>query len=77
MGEDSIQGFNKITKGIVATRYSKKLQLCGIGEIGEIFMRSYHLSRGYKGKEEETAEKFVVNPLTNEKEDRMYRYNKI
>jgi L-2-aminoadipate reductase len=66
MGVDSIQG-------LIVTRYSKKFQLCGVGEIGEIYMRSHHLSYGYKGKEEETAEKFVLNPLQNDKEDRMYR----
>eukprot|EP01080_Neovahlkampfia_damariscottae_P011100 gene11100-3807_t len=58
---------------VVATRFSSKFQLAGVGEMGEIYMRSPHLSLGYKGKKKETEEKFIVNPLTNEPHDKMYR----
>jgi L-2-aminoadipate reductase len=58
---------------VVATRFSSKFQLAGVGEMGEIYMRSPHLSLGYKGKKEESDEKFIVNPLTGDKKDKMYR----
>ena len=38
--------------------------LAGIGEIGEIAMRSPHLARGYLGNAALTAERFQVNPFT-------------
>jgi L-aminoadipate-semialdehyde dehydrogenase len=36
-------------------------QLCGIGEVGELFVRSSGLSEGYLGLPEASAEKFVKN----------------
>jgi len=48
-------------------------QLSGIGELGEIFVRSPHLARGYLGDEELTAERFIHNPFTNLSADRLYR----
>ncbi|HET9228928.1 MAG TPA: amino acid adenylation domain-containing protein, partial [Thermoanaerobaculia bacterium] len=47
--------------------------LAGIGEIGEIAVRSPHLARGYLGNEELTAERFQVNPWSGEAGDRIYR----
>ncbi len=44
----------------------------GIGEIGEIAVRSPHLSRGYLGDAASTALKFVTNPATGEAGDRLY-----
>jgi L-aminoadipate-semialdehyde dehydrogenase len=45
----------------------------GVGELGEIFVRSPHMSAGYLGLPEATAKKFMVNPSTGEEWDRMYR----
>eukprot|EP01135_Chromosphaera_perkinsii_P008712 Nk52_evm45s1444 gene=Nk52_evmTU45s1444 len=41
----------------------EKFHMCGIGELGEIFVRSPHLSKGYLGLPEETAKKFLANPF--------------
>ena len=38
-------------------------KLCGVGEIGEIYVRSLGLAEGYLRKEEDTKKKFVVNFL--------------
>lgn len=39
-------------------------QLAGVGEVGEIHVRSPHLARGYLGPTELTAERFRENPFT-------------
>jgi amino acid adenylation domain-containing protein len=45
----------------------------GIGEVGEIAVRSPHLARGYLDDEAGTREKFVANPATGQSGDRLYR----
>ncbi|HEY6324424.1 MAG TPA: amino acid adenylation domain-containing protein, partial [Thermoanaerobaculia bacterium] len=48
-------------------------QLAGVGEVGEVAVRSPHLARGYLGDPQATAEKFQVNPFTGRPGDRLYR----
>ena len=48
-------------------------QMAGIGELGEIWVRSPHLARGYLEDPERTAERFHVNPFTDDPSDRLYR----
>ncbi|KAB8318928.1 amino acid adenylation domain-containing protein [Tolypothrix campylonemoides VB511288] len=52
---------------------SPKLQLAGIGEVGEIYVRTPYLASGYVGSDELTQERFIINPLTNITEDRLYK----
>ncbi len=52
---------------------NKSQELAGIGELGEVFVRSPHLAEGYLGDEERTAQMFIVNPFTKDPEDRIYR----
>ncbi|HYG63482.1 MAG TPA: amino acid adenylation domain-containing protein, partial [Thermoanaerobaculia bacterium] len=47
--------------------------LAGVGEVGEIWVRSPHLAKGYLGDEALTAERFRVNPFTGRPGDRVYR----
>jgi len=50
--------------------------LAGIGELGEIAVRSPHFARGYLGSEELTAERFQGNPFAPfpaDPADRIYR----
>ncbi|HKH47429.1 MAG TPA: amino acid adenylation domain-containing protein, partial [Thermoanaerobaculia bacterium] len=47
--------------------------LAGLGELGEIAVRSPHLAGGYLGNAELTAQRFQVNPFTGEPADRIYR----
>jgi amino acid adenylation domain-containing protein len=47
--------------------------LAGIGELGEIAVRTPYLSRGYLNDAELTASRFVVNPWTGDESDRLYR----
>ncbi|HEY0738799.1 MAG TPA: amino acid adenylation domain-containing protein [Herpetosiphonaceae bacterium] len=48
-------------------------QLAGVGELGEIFVRSPYLAQGYGGDQGHTGERFLLNPLTGRAEDRVYR----
>jgi amino acid adenylation domain-containing protein len=48
-------------------------QLAGVGEIGELYLRSPHLAEGYIGDEELTRHRFLINPFTNRPNDRLYR----
>ncbi|MFL6290862.1 MAG: amino acid adenylation domain-containing protein, partial [Thermoanaerobaculia bacterium] len=50
-------------------------RLAGVGESGEIHLRSRHLARGYLGDEALTAERFRPNPLlaNPEEGDRVYK----
>ena len=52
---------------------NKSGQLAGVGELGELFVRSPHLAEGYLGDEERTAQMFIVNPFTKDPQDRLYR----
>jgi acyl-coenzyme A synthetase/AMP-(fatty) acid ligase/acyl carrier protein len=52
---------------------NKAQGLAGIGEAGEIYMRSPHLARGYLNDLELTQARFITNPLTRESADRLYK----
>jgi acyl carrier protein len=47
--------------------------LAGIGEVGEICVRSPHLARGYHDDEAATRARFPQNPFTGDPGDRIYR----
>lgn len=38
--------------------------VAGVGELGEVSVRSHHLAGGYKGLEEQTQAKFIPNPFS-------------
>jgi amino acid adenylation domain-containing protein len=46
--------------------------LAGIGEIGEIAIRSPHMAHGYLDDPEQTSRRFVANPFTGDPKDRVY-----
>ncbi|MFZ0548313.1 MAG: amino acid adenylation domain-containing protein [Candidatus Promineifilaceae bacterium] len=48
-------------------------QLAGIGELGELYMRSPYLAQGYWGDRTQTAERFLQNPWQRVAYDRLYR----
>ena len=48
-------------------------RLAGVGELGEICVRSPHLAKGYFGDETLTQSRFLSNPFTGAAGDRIYR----
>jgi acyl-CoA synthetase (AMP-forming)/AMP-acid ligase II/acyl carrier protein len=52
---------------------SKNGKLAGVGELGELYVRSPHLAEGYVGDEALTKERFITNPFRNDPNDRLYR----
>ncbi len=47
-------------------------RLCGIGELGEVAIRTPFLSLGYPNAPEETRRRFVVNPFRDDAADLLY-----
>jgi amino acid adenylation domain-containing protein len=56
-----------------ALREGAEAGLAGIGEVGEICVRSPHLAAGYLSDEGLTRDRFQVNPFTGREGDRIYR----
>jgi amino acid adenylation domain-containing protein len=47
--------------------------LAGVGELGEIFVRTPYLTLGYANDQKLTRDRFVANPFTEDEQDRLYR----
>ncbi|PON10663.1 hypothetical protein C2W62_48890 [Candidatus Entotheonella serta] len=52
---------------------NQSMQLAGVGEIGDIYIRSPHLARGYLNDEQQTRAAFLINPFTGQVDDRAYK----
>jgi amino acid adenylation domain-containing protein len=48
-------------------------QMAGVGELGQLYVRSPHLAEGYVADEARTQQMFLTNPFTNDPLDRLYR----
>ncbi len=48
-------------------------ELAGIGELGEIYIRTPYLAKGYLGDDALTEERFIANPLAKITGDRLYK----
>ncbi|HEU5227978.1 MAG TPA: condensation domain-containing protein, partial [Ktedonobacteraceae bacterium] len=48
-------------------------QLAGISELGELYIRSPHLAKGYLDDETLTRQRFIPHPFTDNIDDRLYR----
>lgn len=51
---------------------NRNQRLAGIGELGEIYIRTPYLAKGYLNDSEKTK-RFIINPLTDNKKDRLFR----
>jgi amino acid adenylation domain-containing protein len=52
---------------------NKTGKLAGVGELGELYVRSPHLAESYVGDEALTNERFLGNPFSSDPTDRLYR----
>jgi amino acid adenylation domain-containing protein len=52
---------------------NEEKQMCGIGELGEIYVRSPHLALSYLRDKSLTNESFLPNPFTGDSSDRLYK----
>jgi len=48
-------------------------QLAGVGELGEIYIRTPYLAKGYLEDESLTQARFITNPFTQANDDRLYK----
>jgi len=48
-------------------------QPAGVGEIGEICVRTSYLAKGYLNDDENTQKRFIISPFTDVEDDRIYR----
>ncbi len=53
--------------------FNEKMQLCDEFERGELYIRTPYMSLGYYNNQEQTAERFVKNPLYDDPNDIIYR----
>ena len=51
----------------------KDNKIVNTDEIGEIYVRSQFISKGYYNSDNETKEKFIKNPITNDETDIIYK----
>jgi amino acid adenylation domain-containing protein len=82
ISEDNSNRLNQSNRPIPLGRGTKDVQLllltaggelAGIGELGELYVRSPHLAHGYMADDALTADNFIKNPFTNDPGDRLYR----
>ena len=60
-------------EGVEILLLNARGQMTGIGELGEIHIRTPYLAKGYLNDEALTAQRFIVNPFTQRPEDRIYK----
>ena len=48
-------------------------QLVEMGEVGEIYVRTPYLAKGYIGDQQLTQDRYITNPYTNTISDRLYK----
>jgi amino acid adenylation domain-containing protein len=52
---------------------NNQLQLCGVGQIGELYVGGAGVSRGYLNRPDLTKERFIPDPFISEPSAKMYR----
>ncbi len=71
--EDGIQPVGRPLPQAQALVLAESGRQCGIGETGEIAIRTPYRTRGYVNVPEENERRFVPNPFSADPDDRLYR----
>jgi amino acid adenylation domain-containing protein len=69
---DGVQPLGRTLPQTQAVVLTQERALCGVGEPGEIAIRTPFRSRGYLNAPDENAKRFVVNPFTGDVDDLLY-----
>ncbi|MCI0554581.1 MAG: AMP-binding protein, partial [Anaerolineae bacterium] len=59
--------------GVQLLVVSNESQLCGLGELGELWVRSSYLSNGYLDDEQLTNQRYIQNPFLDGAGQRVYK----
>ena len=70
---DSVLPLGKGVDDIQLLNLTNSMKLTGVGEIGEIFIRSKFLATSYFANSATSNERFIKNPFTDDKNDILYR----
>lgn len=74
-GDEVKEGIQLIGKAMPQTQalvFKRNQQLCGIGETGEIVIRTPFMTLGYLNNREENQKRFVKNPFRDDERDILY-----
>jgi amino acid adenylation domain-containing protein len=71
--EKSVYPLGRGIKDVQLLVLTAEQRLAGVGELGEIHVRSPHLALGYLGDEALTRMRFSTNPFTGVTTDRLYK----
>jgi amino acid adenylation domain-containing protein len=74
-GSDTLRARIPLGRGIEGVELlvlNSNTNLAGVGELGEIVVRTPYLALGYRGDPALTAQRFTINPLTGVAGDRVY-----
>jgi amino acid adenylation domain-containing protein len=70
---DSVIPLGRGIEGVQLLLLNHGTHMTGIGEVGEVHVRTAHLSAGYLNDAALTGERFFKNPYTHETGDRLYK----
>ncbi|BAQ66126.1 amino acid adenylation domain-containing protein [Geminocystis sp. NIES-3709] len=72
-GYDDIPPIGKPISQTEVLLLDENLQVVPEGELGEIYLTGAGIARGYRNREDLTAERFLPNPFTNDSSSKMYK----
>lgn len=72
-GYDDIPPIGKPINQTEVFLLDENLQNVGEGQLGEIYLTGAGISRGYRNRNDLTAERFLVNPFSENPESKMYK----
>lgn len=72
-GYDDIPPIGKPISQTDVFLLDENLQIVSEGQLGEIYLTGAGIARGYRNRQDLTAERFLVNPFTDNPDSKMYK----